>query len=393
MNKIFYNLREMACFLTLALVTLSCSNDTITRALYISGVEHIPLLSFSVVENGDALGVSATSSELVKSDVEVSFAGVPKLVNDYNAKNATNYDAFPDDAFVLSEHTALIKKGTNRSNAIKLVIPNADRVEEGKNYLLPIRIISRDGDYPALHGSDVLYVIINRSIITKAPKFNGSNYLQVEFKDESKYKNMNQFTIEARVSMWEFPRYYGGNLMGILGFPEKRSAWLFVDGTPDRVGGVGNIPCFMIGADAWDIWMGKLNTAPRELNTWYHVAATFSNGTISLYIDGELIGQTAYEDSFSFDSKFCIGAAPGVQNGFFLKGSVCEARFWSRALSPSELRNPLHQCYVDPTSDKLEAYWRLNDGEDICTDFTGNGNNAVKKGSGELEWIEGVMCP
>ena len=132
------------------------------------------------------------------------------------------------------------------------------------------------------------------------PKFNGENYFKVNFKDNdvSKFQNLDAFTIEARVSMWEFPKYYGGNLMGIIGFPEseniEKSAWLFVDGTPDRVGGAGNVPVFMFGVKQWSVYAGKLGFTLAK-NEWYHVAGVFSNNKLLLYIDGILFAEAEYK--------------------------------------------------------------------------------------------------
>ena len=94
-------------------------------------------------------------------------------------------------------------------------------------------MVSKSKDYPSLPGSDVLYVIVNRKLLVNVPKLNGQNYFKINFKDNdvSRFQNMTAFTLEARVSMWEFPKYYGGNLMGIIGFPggdnSEKGAWIF----------------------------------------------------------------------------------------------------------------------------------------------------------------------
>ena len=152
--------------------------------------------------------------------------------------------------------------------------------------------------------------------------------------------------------------------MGIIGFPggdnSEKGAWIFVDGTPDRVGGEGDVPVFMFSTKGWSVYAGKLGYT-LEKNAWYHVAGVFENNTLSLYIDGILFVQAEYANPISFSDEFYIGAAPGVQKGFYLKGSVSEARFWTRALKASELKNPLHRCFVEVDSEGLEGYWKLDD--------------------------------
>ena len=96
---------------------------------------------------------------------------------------------------------------------------------------------------------------------------------------------------------------------------------------------------------------------------------------------------------FLFQKNSILELHRGGQNGFYLKGSVSEARFWTRALTASELKNPLHQCFVEVDSEGLEEYWKLDDMDDECKDYTGHGHTAVKKGSGEIEWTTEVPCP
>lgn len=158
------------------------------------------------------------------------------------------------------------------------------------------------------------------------------------------------------------------------------------------MGGEGDVPVFMFATKGWSVYAGKLGYT-LEKNAWYHVAGVFENNTLSLYIDGILFVQAEYANPISFSEEFYIGATPGGQNGFYLKGSVSEARFWTRALTASELKNPLHQCFVEVDSEGLEEYWKLDDMDDECKDYTGHGHTAVKKGSGEIEWTTEVPCP
>ena len=74
-----------------------------------------------------------------------------------------------------------------------------------------------------------------------------------------------------------------------------------------------------------------------------------------------------------------------------MDGVVSEARVWNRVLSPIELVN--NQCYVDPSSEGLVCYWRLDglvDGK--FQDLTGNGNHGVPSNS-NINWYEGLKCP
>lgn len=376
----------------------ACTEDVSVDAVFITAAEKSPVTNFSVKQEGDALGITVSSALIAKSDVQTELAIDNSLVESYNSAHGEGYQTLPEGTFSLSDKTVVIKNGQYRSSNVKLTINKIDNLKKGMNYLVPVRMTSSTKGYPQLPGSDVLYVVVNRTLLMNVPRLNGGNCFKVTFKDNdvSRFQNMDAFTLEARVNLWEMPKYYGGNLMGIMGFPEnsnvEKSAWLFVDGTPDRVGGEGNVPVFMFGLKQWDVYAGRLgyNIAKNE---WYHVAGVFANNKISLYIDGILFAEADYPKKVSFTNNFYIGAAPGVQNGFYLKGSINECRFWTRALTPQELKNPLHQCFVEVDSKGLEGYWKLDDKADECKDYTGHGHTAKKDGYGQITWQTEVPCP
>lgn len=392
------NIWSIVCLACFVLVGTSCNKNIGVEAVYITAAEKSSVTTFSATNENDEFGITISSSLIANSDIEGELTIDNSLVEQYNRNHGESYKALPEGACVLSNNLVMVESGKYRSEVAKLVVKDIDAIKKGVNFLLPVKLISKNKDYPSLPGSDVLYIIVNRKLLVDVPKLNGQNYFKINFKDNdvSRFQNMSAFTIEARVSMWEFPKYYGGNLMGVIGFPVGENAekgiWIFVDGTPDRVGGEGNVPVFMFATKGWSVYAGKLGYT-LDKNAWYHVAGVFENNTLSLYIDGILFVQAEYAKPISLSDEFYIGAAPGVQNGFHLKGAVSEARFWTRALTASELKNPLHRCFVEVDSDGLEGYWKLDDKSNECKDYTGHGHTAVKQGSGELEWLQEVPCP
>ena len=392
------NIWSIVCLACFVLVGTSCNKNIGVEAVYITAAEKSSVTTFSATNENDEFGITISSSLIANSDIEGELTIDNSLVEQYNRNHGESYKALPEGACVLSNNLVMVESGKYRSEVAKLVVKDIDAIKKGVNFLLPVKLISKNKDYPSLPGSDVLYIIVNRKLLVDVPKLNGQNYFKINFKDNdvSRFQNMSAFTIEARVSMWEFPKYYGGNLMGVIGFPvgenAEKGTWIFVDGTPDRVGGEGNVPVFMFATKGWSVYAGKLGYT-LDKNAWYHVAGVFENNTLSLYIDGILFVQAEYAKPISLSDEFYIGAVPGVQNGFHLKGAVSEARFWTRALTASELKNPLHRCFVEVDSDGLEGYWKLDDKSNECKDYTGHGHTAVKQGSGELEWLQEVPCP
>ena len=113
-----------------------------------------------------------------------------------------------------------------------------------------------------------------------------------------------------------------------------------------------------------DIAEGILSGAAKEIL-----------GTYEIRWQGETIDLTSDNSG-----GFYLGASYG--GGRTLNGYVAECRVWTRALSQSEIANNMN--YVDPTSDGLLAYWRMNAWEpndsgsgNIVRDLTGHGYDAV----------------
>lgn len=390
---------RLALFAILCLaIFISCNEDVLVDSIYITAAEKSPLVSFSAKENGDALGITISSALVTHTDVVGHLSIENSLVERYNSEHGENYQSLPEEACSLSETTLVITKENYRSDVIKLVVNDIETIKKGVNYLLPIKLVSDNKDYPSLPGSDVLYIVINRTLLVNVPKFNGTNCFKINFKDNdvSRLQNLNEFSFEIRVNLWGFPQYGGGKgLMAIMGYPEEenieKNAWLFIDGTPDRVGGEGNIPVFMFATKKWAVYVGKLGFT-IEKNTWYHIAGVFANKKLSLYLDGILFSEVDYEKPISFTENFYIGGVPERPGGY-LKGCASEARFWTRALTSVELRNPLHRCFVEVDSEGLEGYWKLDDISNTCNDYTGHGHTAIKQGIGDLEWLTEIPCP
>ena len=123
---------------------------------------------------------------------------------------------------------------------------------------------------------------------------------------------------------------------------------------------------------------------------WYYVAATFDgvNKVTKLYINGveegsrELrsstldLGRTAGTQGSEYE-HFMVGMA--CEQRRFLYGSIGEIRVWSRTLTDYEIAANCLGISVDPDSEGLVAYWKLNENTDLLEipDHSGNGNVGI----------------
>jgi len=117
---------------------------------------------------------------------------------------------------------------------------------------------------------------------------------------------------------------------------------------------------------------GVSDTDVVTLDSWQHVAVTLKDGTLSFYVDGNLVGtQAGVPTPLASSFPVRIGArASDNARGF--DGSIDEVRIWNRALSQVEL-----QAYrtVELNGDEsgLVAYYQFNNGAgQSAIDSTGN---------------------
>lgn len=152
-----------------------------------------------------------------------------------------------------------------------------------------------------------------------------------------------------------------------------------------------------------------------ELNKWYHIAVTWNGGDLYFYINGEFkytgysyynflpslnVAYGGYESEYS--RAFWIGYAYNADRWF--PGYMSEVRIWNRALEEEEIQAENHFYHVDPASDGLVGYWKLNGpgepGKDFFVkDFSPSGNNMMGEtnvrssgnnqvGDSGMNWVE-----
>ena len=117
-----------------------------------------------VVEDQESMDydLSARLSNKNDADVNVSYSILDsKYVDEYNKKNGTNYEAFDANNASLSTTSATIEKGKVYAGKIKLHLTNLRTIEEGKTFLLPIRVQSSQ---PVIEGTDIVYIVLNKPV-------------------------------------------------------------------------------------------------------------------------------------------------------------------------------------------------------------------------------------
>lgn len=387
MKKYFVN----TLFCMAVVLLFSCQETAEHRdVILFTGTETSPRVTFTIEEPRD-MGVTITATNKVVKDTKVTLAlGDKTVLDSYNAKTGKKYDMPPAGSCQLSAGETVIKAGNYVSESVKFSVLSLDKFVEGVNYCIPVIITGTDGDMPVLEASRVLYVVINRTIISKAVDLNGRCGFNVpKFLTDPRVSALGQVTMEIRVCVNRFPNENANpgisSLMGI----EENFLFRFGDISIDK-NQLQLAPAVIGGKKYFTTGETRYTTGK-----WHQVVCVYDGSSVAIYVDGKL------------DVKF--GAGPGIVNinddpmdlggfwfgksagGRYLNGAISEARFWTRALTMNEIQD--NACYVDPTTDGLLAYWRFNAIEDgVVRDETGNGFDAVPENNA-YTWIENVKCP
>ncbi len=128
------------------------------------------------------------------------------------------------------------------------------------------------------------------------------------------------------------------------------------------------------------------------LNAWNHVACTFSNGTMTAYVNGFEIatGTAPFTSIPQITNYLCFGEdfVPGAAE--YLNGKLDEIRVWNKALSQTDILNNMNICLTG-TETNLLAYYNFEDGAgSVVSDITIDENNGLMQNmDANTDWVAG----
>jgi Ca2+-binding RTX toxin-like protein len=111
-------------------------------------------------------------------------------------------------------------------------------------------------------------------------------------------------------------------------------------------------------------------------STWQHLTFVKDVNSISVYIDGVIVGSTAYNGSINYDGSQFLRIGNWGGGGRNWNGNVDEVRIWSTALAASEIASN-YNLYISPNSTDLVAYYSFDEGTgSTSADLTLKGHTA-----------------
>ena len=360
-------------YLAMAAAALAACTNPVEPydAIYMTDAQISQDKSITIDITPDGTAITVSSSVNATEDIQVELGVDAALLEGYNKKYEKNYLPAPESSYSLSSNTTVIKAGHNMSEAVDLTVNSTEEFKEGSTYCIPVTIRSTSA-MKVLEASRTLFVVLKTPVISKAI-YLGSNIYRVDSsKQESSLAALPQVTMEARVYVESFASWdpYISSIMGIEGVFGVRFGDVKVSPNAVQI--------------CHDSYQPAAESHKFDTNKWYHVAAVWSGSTFDIYIDGQYatgvpVGGETINLTSDNSGGFYIGASYG--GGRPLYGYVAEVRVWTRALSQSEIANNMN--YVDPQSEGLLAYWRMNayepreGGGNIVKDETGHGHDAV----------------
>ena len=368
--------------LAFTLILSACNNaeyDIIKNSVYLADAESGISKKVLVDDNGGSTTLSVRMANKSNAEVKVSIVASEEALNLYNSKNGTNYVMLPQENYTFSEQDLNIP--ANHIGAEPVVINikplSEELIESGNTFAIPVTIASVTNGPAILGGTESFLYIIDQVITTSVPVVNRTNNLKMTMRQDYA---LTEWAVEFRVNI---------DRLG-AGIGQDNNQAMFGAFAPDGMDGeiysrFGDAPIKGTIFQLKNQGTQFNSVTEFKTNTWYHLAIVNDGTKIKFYINGRLdieIDSPGKVTNLGKD-KFNFG------NTDYLRANVMvsEMRFWTKAISQTQIQNNMFA--INPKTEGLEAYWKLNEGEgNKFVDATGHGNNAVSLGT--TNWVHGV---
>lgn len=348
--------------------------------LYINTSELAPDILF---ESGSTAVETRELTVAVPLPVEKTVTGRfvydSRLAATYNQMYGAFAEALPEDMVTIEGEQVEILSGSVESSAATVTFAGIERLDRAKIYVAPVRLVDVQG-IDVLDSKTSVYYVFKGAALVNVVAGLAENRAYPDWKNPDPVTDMSQFTLETLVNCTKFGRQIS-TVMGIEG------QFLI------RIGDAG-VPDNQIQVATSS---GNLTSADLQLETgrWYHVAVTFNNGNVKVYIDGvEKLSGSLYMSSMDFGVEHsdesngkprCFWIGYSYNNDRYLDGYVSETRIWNRELTVEEINSANHFYKVEPDAEGLVAYWKFNEGAGkTIKDQTSYGNDLTV--DSEPEW-------
>lgn len=314
-----------------------------------------------IPDEGCTFTVTPRISKPLDRDLQLTVFIDEEALEEYNLQNNTSYVLLPEDNYGF-ESTAVIPAGKVVSTPVSVTLHplTTEQNKTGFVHALPVAVKAAAGEIATLESSDAFLFAATPVPYSNVVEITGNSYLQTRFAEDYK---LSSWTFET---LFNASQIYSGTsstwLASAIGYYEQGGTKIIQDGFMLRLGdsGGGTKNCYLNGMVSRS---GKqISSIPLRSNVWHHVAIVCDEGSITLYVDGN-VGYTA-KSGYAATQFFALNgirfggecATPGPGN---LRYRYCQVRFWSVARTVEELNNNRYAVPVDTPG--LLGYWKLNE--------------------------------
>lgn len=347
--------------------------------LYISAAAFTDEMLIKNAVSGYSRDITVGIPTPESSDIDVEIGAAPDLLDRYRmAYYDTDAELLGVEFYRIENPQTRIPAGSVTSIPVTVKFLDTNLLDREKRYVLPVTILSSDG-MEILESARTLYFIFKGSaLINVVADLAGSAYASPSWSGNADVANgMTQLTLEALINANKLDKMIS-TVMGIE------------DHFLIRLGDAG------VPANQIQIATKRGNRTNADLqietNRWYHLAVTFDDGDIKVYLDGvEKLSGSVSMSSVDLGVKHNVGDEneDGVGERFFwvgysydtkrcFDGKMSEVRIWNRALSAEEINAPDHFYSVDADAEGLVSYWKFDEDDRASgsiADHTVNGND------------------
>lgn len=344
------------------------------KVVYFAGTEVNPLVPFSIEDTPAAQTISVLSSHPVDNDVTVKIAIDPSKVEDYNAANGTTFYAIPDGAAKLDAETVTIPAGKSFSEISAVRVLSTENFTDGRVYLIPVTMTEVNGS-DVLESSRTIYYRVRRTVQFTSLNISDTGMYSNYIFDDSQAIELGAFTYE--IKFYSEAWHQIARMCAFTGKKEERQSMLRF--------GEGGYPVNSLQWVAAPAEGGNMVSATSfQTNRWYMVSLVYDGKRCTMYVDGVKDAEKNADGKPVSFQRIELGMSwAGYPAKQWFKGRIAEVRVWDFARSAADIANTV--CSVDPKSEGLRAYWKMNEGEGhIFHDATGNGY--------DMDWSKTMRC-
>lgn len=297
--------------------------------------------------------ITVRLAQAINRDVHVTLGIAPEYAEAYNTENGTSYAVLPDQYLSFTAETT-IEAGQVASSPVVLTIGEFS-TDNGEAYCIPLAIISSDAPVATTKASSHILYLLAKPLLQKVPGMISST-LPSGTGDWG--ISTTEWTLEGWIWMSSFPI----NNQAFWSASVSQGTEIYC-----RFGDAA-VPYDQIQIKTGGSEMQS--TTVFSPSTWYHVAFTYSNNTLSLYVNGSLDNSKEIEVA-----NYVIDNLNLCSSGSYWQctGQQAQIRFWSKALSQNAIVDAMNRA-VPADSEGLFGYWKLDEGEgNVFHDSTSNG--------------------